>query len=132
MQTNITVKAWKEKLANRLKKGPHAENLKKKYSTTYNPDHPSKYSGYVYDAVWLFAKALDELIKENQSYIEDIRSTRFFSKFSEVIKKTDFNGVSGRINFDNNRNSRLSNIQVSLQLIKKKLIFFFYFTKKNP
>ena len=83
--------------------------------------HIFSFSGYVYDAVWLFAKALDELIRENESYIEDIRSTRFFNKFSEVIKKTDFNGVSGRINFNNDRNSRLSNIQVSLFFYKKAL-----------
>ena len=92
--------------------------------------HIFYFSGYVYDAVWLFAKALDELIRENESYIEDIRSTRFFNKFSEVIKKTDFNGVSGRINFNNDRNSRLSNIQVSLFFYKKKaLVFLLNFSK---
>ena len=89
------------------------------------------FSGYVYDAVWLFAKALDELIRENESYIEDIRSTRFFNKFSEVIKKTDFNGVSGRINFNNDRNSRLSNIQVSLFFYKKCISVPTKFFKNN-
>ena len=43
MQTNITIKEWKEKLANRLKIGSHAEYLKRTYPSTYNPDHPSKY-----------------------------------------------------------------------------------------
>ena len=43
MQTNITIKEWKEKLANRLKIGYLAESLKKTYPSTYNPDHPSKY-----------------------------------------------------------------------------------------
>jgi len=38
----------------------------------FNGKHPNKYSGYVYDAVWLYALALDRLIKQNKSYIQDI------------------------------------------------------------
>jgi hypothetical protein len=39
---------------------------------SFNGKHPNKYSGYVYDAVWLYALALDRLIKQNKSYIQDI------------------------------------------------------------
>ena len=31
---------------------------------------PSKYSGYVYDAVWLYALALDRLIKEDAALVQ--------------------------------------------------------------
>ena len=70
------------------------------------------HSGYVYDAVWLYALALDKLIKQNQSYIQDIHSERSVNKFVEIIRSIDFTGVSGRINFHHG-NSRLSNIKVS-------------------
>ena len=31
---------------------------------------PNKYSGNVYDAVWLYALALDRLVRQNKSYIQ--------------------------------------------------------------
>ncbi len=51
---------WREKLKNTLD------------NQNFNGQHPNKYSGYVYDAVWLYALALDRLIKQNKSYIQDI------------------------------------------------------------
>ena len=61
--------------------------------------------------------ALDKLDKEYPSYIQDIHTQRSNDKFVEIIKKTDFNGTSGRINFDHGHgNSRLSNIKVSCQI----------------
>merc|ERR1719458_1351340 len=75
-------------------------------------DNPNKYSGYVYDAVWLYAHSLDRLIKQNQSYIQDILSSRSINKYVDIISSMDFNGVSGRINFPNNGHSRLSHIKI--------------------
>ena len=52
------------------------------------------------------------LIKQNKSYIQDIHSERSVNEFVKIIQKTDFDGVSGRINFVNNQHSRLSNVKV--------------------
>lgn len=60
MQTGETVGEWRSKLKTIL------------YRNEFDGDHPNKYSGYVYDAVWLYALALDKLIKQNKSYIQDI------------------------------------------------------------
>ena len=100
MQTGESVQSWKKNLTEMIQKSDFATK------------EPNKYSGYVYDAVWLYAMALDKLVKQNQSYIQDIHSRRSASKFMEIIRATDFNGVSGRINFAQG-NSRLSKIKVS-------------------
>ena len=102
MQTGQTVKSWRQKLSKKLHE-----------SSKFNMTQPNKYSGYVYDAVWLYALSLDRLIKQNQSYIQDIHSARSIQKFVEIIRTTDFDGVSGKIKFVNG-NSRRSNIKVSL------------------
>ena len=110
MQTGNTVAEWRGKLQQKLNT---SIGLQKNFPS-YDPLHPNKYSGYVYDAVWLYALALDELIRTNQSYIQELHSNRSVHKFSDIIRKTDFKGVSGRINFDGSRNSRLSHINVSI------------------
>ena len=72
----------------------------------------NKYSGYVYDAVWLYAKSLDTLVRQsNKSYIQNLHSPRTVEEFVKIINQTDFQGVSGRINFKG-RTSRLSNIRI--------------------
>ena len=125
MQTGKTVSQWRDQ-------------LKKMLSNTnmFNHTPPNKYSGYVYDAVWLYALALDKLDKEYPAYIQDIHSQRSNDKFVEIIRKTDFNGTSGRINFDHGHgNSRLSNIKVSCHLspFPQKLFFtsFLHFRLYN-
>ena len=100
MQTGQTVYNWREELKERLDKH------------NFDGNNPNKYSGYVYDAVWLYAQSLDRLIGQNQSYIQDIHSRRSIKKYVDIITKTDFDGVSGRINFPNHGHSRLSNIKV--------------------
>ncbi len=64
MQTGETVGQWRSKLKSILS------------DNDFDGDHPNKYSGYVYDAVWLYALALDKLIKQNKSYLQDIH--RYF------------------------------------------------------
>ncbi|XP_023326697.1 uncharacterized protein LOC111700109 isoform X2 [Eurytemora carolleeae] len=125
MQTNETVLEWKKKLDRRLSfsrtkfaQSRHmaaadqtgGANDQQPRRINFNTDsEPNKYSGYVYDAVWLYAIALDELIRQNKSYIQDLHSKRTVEEFVNIIKKVDFQGVTGRINFYN-RNSRLSQI----------------------
>ena len=73
---------------------------------------PDRNSGYVYDAVLLYAKALHRLVEQsNQSYIQNMHSERTVNAFVKIIRETDFYGVSGRINFKG-RPSRLSNIRI--------------------
>lgn len=100
MQTGQTVAAWKSQLR---------ESLQEK---NFAHDHINKYSGYVYDAVWLYALSLDRLIKRNRSYIQDIHSIRSINQFVNIINTTDFVGVTGRINFANGSHSRNSDIKV--------------------
>lgn len=102
MQTGQTVGNWRRTLK---------ETLDNSLVNFYG-SHPNKYSGYVYDAVWLYAIALDRLIKQNKSYIQDIHSERSINEFVNIITTTDFFGVTGRINFPNKGHSRLSNVKV--------------------
>ena len=73
----------------------------------------NKYSGYVYDAVWLYALALEKLVSNSatQSFIQNLHSEQTVKEFVNIISKTDFNGVSGRINFLG-RPSRLSEVKI--------------------
>ena len=100
METNRKVGTWRTEVKDAL------------IQRFMDGDNPNKYSGYVYDAVWLYAHSLDRLIKQNQSYIQDIHSRRSINKYVDIISSMDFDGVSGRINFPNNGHSRLSNIKV--------------------
>ena len=87
---------------------------KQSYPLNRNLQDPilNKYSGYVYDAVWLYAKSLDTLVRQsNKSYIQNLHSPRTVEEFVKIINQTDFQGVSGRINFKG-RTSRLSNIRI--------------------
>ena len=68
-------------------------------------------SGYVYDAVWLYAQALQELVRLDETFLQNLHSNRSVAAFVDIIKKIDFNGVSGRINFFG-RSSRLSDIDI--------------------
>ncbi|XP_055600889.1 uncharacterized protein LOC129749824 [Uranotaenia lowii] len=71
----------------------------------------SDYAGYAYDAVWVYALALDRLINEDHSYLSDLHSVKTTKRLIEVIEETDFFGVSGRIRF-NEEGSRYTIINV--------------------
>ena len=119
--TGETVYSWRQKLSALLEADPS------RFGTT----HPNKYSGYVYDAVWVYALALDTLIKQNQSYIQDIHSERSVNKFVDIIRATDFYGVSGRINFAHG-NSRLSNVKVSTFIGKPYRLYWNKLLARTP
>jgi ABC-type branched-subunit amino acid transport system substrate-binding protein len=59
MQENITVGQWREKYKSMCR----ARNVSE-----------SDYAGFAYDAVWTYALALNNLMKENQSLLSDIHS----------------------------------------------------------
>ena len=69
------------------------------------------FSGYVYDAVWLYALALEKLVQEDETYLQNLHSNRSSDALVKIITEIDFNGVSGRINFPG-RSSRLSDIDI--------------------
>ncbi|CAK9315572.1 unnamed protein product [Citrullus colocynthis] len=91
-------------------------NLKYKKSPNFN-----SYALYAYDSVWLAARALDTFIKEggNISFSNDpklrenngsmlqLKSLRVFNdgeQLLQTIKRTNFTGVSGQIQFGDDRN----------------------------
>ncbi|KAK0157842.1 hypothetical protein PV328_011532 [Microctonus aethiopoides] len=84
MQEGITVREWRDKYERICK-------------IANQP--PSPYAGYAYDAMWIYAYAMDELIKENQSYVFDLHSDQTVNRLTEIIAATEFHGVSGNINF---------------------------------
>jgi Protein tyrosine and serine/threonine kinase/Receptor family ligand binding region len=100
IDSNITVAEWKKKYM----------NATKKTSIHYND-----YAGFTYDAVWVYVKALQELVKadnqtENHPYMKKIYSDVTMKKLQTIISEMDFQGVSGRINF--NRGSRSVDINI--------------------
>ena len=58
---------------------------------SYNADNtePNKYSGYVYDAVWLYALALDTLIR-NGGPANSVRLFAFFVQRLEFQRITAY------------------------------------------
>lgn len=59
----------------------------------------SDYVGYVYDAVWVFALAYDQLYRKNMYNASNIHAHSSAEQFINIIENIDFNGVSGRVNF---------------------------------
>ncbi|KAL1491180.1 hypothetical protein ABEB36_011819 [Hypothenemus hampei] len=59
----------------------------------------SDYAGFAYDAVWVYALALDKLSKNDSEALADMHSANTTDKLVSLIAQTDFYGVSGRIKF---------------------------------
>ncbi|XP_046995878.1 uncharacterized protein LOC124607652 [Schistocerca americana] len=97
MQENKTVGQWMEQYKNAC--------------NTTNGERMSNYGGYAYDAVWTYALALDKLWKENQSHFSNIHNDSTTRRFVDLIGETDFNGVSGHINF-RGRPSRITTVNI--------------------
>lgn len=94
MQENRTVGEWKQRFRN-ITKSP--------------PDND--YIGFIYDAVWVYAYALDKLIKESPAYLVDLHSENTTNRLMQFISNTSFDGLSGRIEFDDG-GTRFTNISV--------------------
>ena len=106
MQTGQSVGEWRDHMTSVVSRANFASM--------------NKYSGYVYDSVWLYAYALDRLIRQNKSYVQDIHSDRSINEFVKIIRETEFNGVTGKINFLHGH-ARLSNIKVRFLAINDSL-----------
>lgn len=66
---------------------------------TFSNSVMSDYGGFAYDAVWVYALALDQLSKTDPEALSDIHSENTTNKLVKMIEQTDFYGVSGRIKF---------------------------------
>lgn len=103
MQENKTVAEWRRAYEHCCKDSNSYKDTSNKYQ--------SEYAGYAYDAVWVYAFALNQMIKEDSSYLRNLHSENTTKRLMEVIKDTDFVGVSGRIRFGEGA-SRFSVINV--------------------
>lgn len=89
-EENRTVSEWKHVL---YEKAAQLDSIGE------NTHLLSNYSGYAYDAIWVYALALERLIKKDAKYLLDFHSVETTSALVDIISATDFNGVSGRIQF---------------------------------
>ncbi|GER53239.1 glutamate receptor [Striga asiatica] len=75
----------------------------------------NSYALYAYDSVWLLARALDSFLKSGEkiTFSDDLSlrdanvSLRVFDQgqtLLEILKETNFTGLSGEIRFDNEKN----------------------------
>lgn len=84
---------------------------KHRYTRNVSMDRPSEYAGFVFDAVWTFAKAADQVLREHPNHIVDLHSANATQDLVAAIEQLNFQGVSGRIAFDADH-SRWTNINV--------------------
>ncbi|KAG8189320.1 hypothetical protein JTE90_021827 [Oedothorax gibbosus] len=70
----------------------------------------SHYGGYAYDAVWVYANALDTLFKENNSHIATLHSSKTSRRLVELLNETNFDGVTGPLYFLGS--SRISDVNI--------------------
>ena len=120
---NITVAEWKEMLGQRLEKARKVwSGLDRSKSFDFEEGNkPNKYSGYVYDAVFVYALALEKLRQQDKAMLQDLHSEKTAKEFVKIIRKLDFVGVSGRINFIEG-NSRLSETKIMQLHVNKEVI----------
>lgn len=95
MQEQKTIGSWKE--------------YYKQIAKTTNRQ-PSMYGGYAYDAVWVYAYALDALLKENHIHVANLHSDETSKRFVDLVNQTNFTGVSGQVYFE--KSSRISEILI--------------------
>lgn len=75
MQENISVATWRKKYLNRISEWSKIQNFKtSNTSVLLNSDYSSNYAGYAYDAVWIYALAVDQLARTYPESLSDIHS----------------------------------------------------------
>ena len=65
--------------------------------------------------------ALDKLMKQNKAMLQDLHSEKTVTEFVKIIRKLDFVGISGRINFREG-NSRLSETKIMQLHVTKEVL----------
>lgn len=99
---NRTVGEWKDALLRRA--NAKGSNAMQSYQI-------SNYSGYLYDAVWVYALALEKLIAIDAKLLMDLHSMETTKQLIAILSQTNFMGVSGRIQFGEG-GTRFSNVNV--------------------
>ncbi|CAH0390440.1 unnamed protein product [Bemisia tabaci] len=105
MQENKTIAQWQKEYK--------AEVARRKFQE-------SNYAGFAYDAVWMYALAMNKLIKKDHFLFANFHSNATTTKFVKLMSETDFYGVSGHISFKAGR-SRPSVVNV-MQWINNKTV----------
>ncbi|KAK2703017.1 uncharacterized protein LOC136042185 isoform X2 [Artemia franciscana] len=98
MQENIPVGEWRRKY----------EDLCARHGF-----NSQDYAGFVYDAIWMYAYALDKLLLDTL-HSADFHSVKTAEALVRILNETDFYGVSGRVRFLGS-SSRLSDVINVLQ-----------------
>ncbi|XP_061400321.1 atrial natriuretic peptide receptor 1-like [Musca vetustissima] len=80
MQENITIKNWIDSYSSNVK-------------------DISQYTAFAYDAVWVYAKAVDTILSENNGVVDSFKSKQMVKRLVDIIWETDFHGLSGRVRF---------------------------------
>ncbi|XP_058984044.1 atrial natriuretic peptide receptor 2 isoform X2 [Musca domestica] len=80
MQENITIKEWIDSYHSNVK-------------------DVSQYTAFAYDAVWVYAKAVDTVLRENKDVVGTFKSKSMVERLVDIIWETDFQGLSGRVRF---------------------------------
>lgn len=93
---NQTVAQWQNE---------YEKNCKEKNTS------PSHFAGFAFDAVYAYAFALDKLLTKNKNFLANLHSKEAASALLSAIEATNFEGVSGKIQFGNDH-SRKTNIDV--------------------
>ena len=75
-----------------------------RYESLYNRVRNGEYSrfhGYAYDGVWVIARALDAIIKQNGGWysLSDFRNERLYN----MLNDTDFRGVTVRNDYPDSK-----------------------------
>ncbi|XP_074645062.1 uncharacterized protein LOC141914425 [Tubulanus polymorphus] len=94
---NVTVGQWKKNYRKLLNE------------TTETTD--MRYAGYAYDAVWVYAFALDKLIKHKANALQSIRKTETLKLFIDYMNQTDFKGVTGHLSMSGANRTGITYIQ---------------------
>ncbi|KAH9515724.1 hypothetical protein Btru_011828 [Bulinus truncatus] len=72
----------------------------------------SDFASFAYDAVWVYAKSLDSLVKANRAALETIHTVKTARALQSAIAGVNFSGVSGWIKFEgSDRNGDLLILQ---------------------
>ncbi|XP_059221078.1 uncharacterized protein LOC106092877 isoform X2 [Stomoxys calcitrans] len=93
MEENISIKQWRESYSARV-------------------HDVSMYTAFAYDAVWVYAKAVDKILTENKNSVETFRSKSMMTRLVDAIWETDFDGLSGRVRFGQG-GSRITDLVVN-------------------
>ena len=75
---------------------------------------------YAYDAVWMFAEALNKM---NSSDRNELRTLRVYEQFHQLLNFTNFTGISGQIDWFNRYDYILNEQVRSNKDASKKFLF---------